>query len=115
MMPAFASFDSAPRMARRSTRPAFILPRGWHSEAEVRFQEHDEESMPFLADVIGPARLFLRSTVLFEPGEDLVVSFPLPNGSSLRARGRVMDCNMGEDNGMSGMSVHLDEPLEAAA
>jgi hypothetical protein len=114
-MPAYAAaIDPSPRLARNASRASMVLPRGWHAEATVRFDQFDEDcdSMRFDADVVGASRLFLHSTVLFDAGEELYVSFPLPGGSRLEAKARVTDCDC--EAAHCGMELRLSASAAAA-
>jgi c-di-GMP-binding flagellar brake protein YcgR len=70
------------------------------------------------ADVSGGGA-FLRSDMLFEVGELLVLQFSLPNGRVIRARGRVVRASRGVDEGKDrfpGMGIEfVDLPAEDRA
>jgi uncharacterized protein (TIGR02266 family) len=61
------------------------------------------------ADVSGGGA-FLRSDMLFEVGEQLLLQFSLPNGRTIRARGRVVRATRDQDDNkerMPGMGVEF--------
>jgi hypothetical protein len=70
------------------------------------------------ADVSGGGA-FLRSDMLFEVGELLLLQFALPNGRVIRARGRVVRASRGSQDGgegKPGMGIEfVDLPAEDRA
>jgi hypothetical protein len=61
------------------------------------------------ADVSGGGA-FLRSDMLFEVGELLVLQFSLPDGRVIRARGRVVRASRGAQDGYANVSDGKDRP-----
>jgi hypothetical protein len=69
------------------------------------------------ADVSGGGA-FLRSDMLFEVGELLMLQFSLPSGRVINARGRVVRATRGADDGkgFAGMGIEfVDLPAEDRA
>lgn len=52
---------------------------------------------------------FVRSDLLFEIGEELVLAFTLPSGRTIRARGRVVRVarEIGDEGGVPGMGIQF--------
>lgn len=58
---------------------------------------------------------FVRSDLLFEVGEELVLSFELPSARTIRARGRVVRVarELGDEGGVPGMGIQFVDLADA--
>ena len=95
------------RDTRRHTRSTLVLPvlvsdASSKARVGIRFDS---------ADVSGGGA-FLRSDMLFEVGEVLILQFALPDGRPIRARGRIVRATREVDEGrerFAGMGVEFVE------
>jgi hypothetical protein len=69
----------------------------------------DDSGEPFLLETndLSASGMFVCSDVLLEPGQNLWVSFTIPNGPKLVVRGKVVRGHLGGDGKPSGMGVEF--------
>jgi hypothetical protein len=67
----------------------------------------DESGEPIILETIdiGPRGVFVRSDLLFDPGEELWVSLRIPEGPKLVVRGRVVRGDLGTMGEVAGMGI----------
>lgn len=67
----------------------------------------DESGEPIVLETvdIGPRGVFVRSDLLFDPGEELWVSLRIPEGPKLVVRGRVVRGDLGRAGETAGMGI----------
>ena len=67
----------------------------------------DESGEPIVLETIdiGPRGIFVRSDLLLEPGQDLWISFNIPDGQRLVVKGRVIRGDLGGEGKPSGMGI----------
>lgn len=89
--------------SRRKKARERRIQRTYQAEVRVSF---GREQVAFRASEISPTGLFLHSRLLLEPGEELEVSFPTPQGrDELVARGVVASVETESPSGGSGMRI----------
>lgn len=76
-------------------------------EARVEVCLFDEFGEPVVMETldVGPAGLFVRSDLIYEPGEELFVSLRLEGGPTFVLRGRVVRAQLGEGGRPAGMGI----------
>lgn len=72
---------------------------------EVCLFDDSGEPVVLETEDLGPGGMFIRSELLFEPGDELWLSFHVPGGPKIVARGRVVRGQLGSRHNISGMGV----------
>jgi hypothetical protein len=67
----------------------------------------DESGEPVVLETcdLGPSGMFIRSELVYEPGDELWLSFHVPGGPKIVARGRVVRGQLGGRSTTAGMGV----------
>ncbi len=67
----------------------------------------DETGEPIILETcdLGPRGVFVRSDLLFDPGEELWISLKIPSGPKLVVRGRVVHGHLGGAGQPAGMGI----------
>ena len=88
-----------------------IGPRRSFATDVCLFDESGEPVVLAAAD-LGPGGMFITSEILYEPGEELWVSFRLPTGPKFVVRGRIIRGQLGNDELPSGMAIAFTDLTE---
>jgi len=95
--------DGRPQFPR-STDPRRIGPRRRASIEVCLFDEFGEPVVMETLD-LGPSGMFVRSDLVYEPGEELFVNLRLEAGPTFMVRGRVVRAQLGESGSPAGMGI----------
>ena len=72
---------------------------------DVSLFDDSGEPVVLPADNLGPRGMFVKSDILFEPGEELWISFNVPDGPKVVVKGQIVRGEFGGEGKPAGMGI----------